>query len=68
MGEFFFGLEKVGETFEYRGKKYKVMVAEEKYKCLGCVFDNEGVLGCHEMICNPLLRGDERSVIYKEVK
>lgn len=70
MSAKYYGIQKVGETFEYNGKKYKVM-AGRRYEdvCLKCVFHEGNALGCHEMACMPFRRrDDENEVYYKEVK
>lgn len=65
----FYGTEKVGETFEYNGKKYKVMAGEiDENVCLKCVFSNKDVAGCYIMACMPFRRrDDDKEVYYKEV-
>ncbi|MED9962348.1 MAG: hypothetical protein U0J38_04235 [Bacteroidales bacterium] len=64
-----YGTEKVGETFEYNGKTYKVMENRRSENvCLGCVFYEGRVSGCYEMACNPFLRDGKSSVYYEEVK
>lgn len=69
MSEVFYGMEKVGETFEYNGKKYKVMDSRRRENvCLNCVFYKGRVSGCYEMACNPFLRDGKSSVYYEEVK
>lgn len=66
----YYGTEKVGETFEYNGKKYKVMSgARDANVCLMC--DLHKAVGCHcyEMQCMPSMREDDKeNIYYKEVK
>lgn len=67
MSEKYYGEEKVGETFEYNGKTYKVMDNRRMENvCLNCVF-YEGDVGCYEMACAPFLRDGKSSVYYIEV-
>lgn len=69
MSEMYYGSEKVGETFEYNEKKYKVMACESDGDlCMNCVFreDNE-IASCCEMACESLWREDEKDVYYIEV-
>lgn len=64
-----YGTEKVGETFEYEGKRYKVMDNRRKENvCLNCAFYEGKIAGCYKMACAPFLRGDESSVFYEEVR
>jgi len=57
MSAKYYGTEKVGETFEYRGKKYKVMDNRRgENVCLNCVFYDGKVAGCYEMACNPFFK------------
>jgi hypothetical protein len=68
MSAMYYGTEKVGETFEYNGKKYKVMDNRRRENvCLNCAFYREDV-GCYEMACAPFLRDYKSSVYYTEVK
>lgn len=68
MSAKYYGTEKVGETFEYNGKKYKVMDNRRRENvCLNCVFYEGEVAGCYEMACNPFLRDGISSVYYIEV-
>lgn len=60
----FYGTEKVGETFEYEGKKYRVL-KEDCSRCECCDFKEKA---CHEMGCMPFERDDKKSVFYKEVE
>ena len=64
----YYGSEKVGETFEYNGKKYKVMSGSRDVNvCLMC--DLHKAAGCHEMRCMPFMREDDKgNIYYKEVK
>lgn len=65
----YYGTEKVGETFEYNGKKYKVMAYKGgKHPCLNCAFYDGKEVGCYEMACAPFLRDNESGVYYEEVK
>lgn len=66
----YYGTEKVGETFEYNGKKYKVMAGRRgENVCVNCVFHEGKVDGCYIMACMPFRRrDDENEVYYKEVK
>lgn len=69
MSAKYYGTEKVGETFEYNGKKYRAMENKGRENvCLNCVFYEGRVSGCYEMACNPFLRDDINSVYYEEVK
>lgn len=65
-----YGTEKVGETFEYNGKTYKVVACGEYAvpECSGCVFYKNAIVGCHEMGCNSFERKDSTSVYYTEVE
>jgi hypothetical protein len=68
MSAKYYGTKKVGETFEYDGKKYRVMNgARDVNVCLMC--DLHEIKGCHEMCCLPFMReGDKGNIYYKEVK
>jgi hypothetical protein len=68
MSAKYYGTEKVGETFEYNGKKYKVMANRGGiHPCLNCVFYDGKVAGCYEMACAPFLRDNKSGVYYEEV-
>ena len=61
---------KIGETFEFEGKKLKVM-KDEKGSCDGCFFDNEDDCSSRNPtagICNGYRRTDKKPVIFVEVK
>ena len=59
----------IGETFEYEGKKLKVV---EQVLCKGCVFFIGYANNCksrkHEITGSCTYRKDLKSVIFKEVK
>lgn len=56
---------KIGETFEYEGKTYKV-VKEYANSCRGCAFI--GTEGCNKMACGNLVREDGTGVVFVKVK
>ena len=61
---------KIGETFEFEGKKLKVM-KDEKGSCDGCFFDNEDDCSSRNPtagICNGYKRTDKKPIIFVEVK
>lgn len=66
MSAKFYGTEKVGETFEYNGKKY-IVLREDCSRCECCDIGLKNG-ACHEMGCMPFLRDDGMMVFYKEVK
>lgn len=58
----YYGTEKIGEEFEYRGKEYRVL-PEDCSRCDCC--DIKSIDGaCHEMACMPFQREDKRNVFY----
>lgn len=68
MSAKYYGTEKIGETFEYNGKTYKVMT-DERYRgvCFKCAFNKSSVSGCNKMKCLPFKREDGKNVYYIEV-
>ena len=61
---------KIGETFEFEGKKLKVM-KDEKGSCDGCFFDNEDdccIRNPTAGTCNGYTRTDKEPVIFVEAK
>lgn len=56
---------KLGETFEYKGKKYTTVKAVTD-ECLECAFSR--FITCTLMTCIDSDRDDKTNVIFKEVK
>ena len=56
---------KVGETFEYEGKKY-VVKEGSACDCLKCAFGDDSP-ACHKFRCTPSGREDSKWVHFKEV-
>lgn len=62
---------KIGEVFEFEGRKYKVVERVNKHDlyCDRCAFDIEsGCLGSSRGWCSLKWRQDEKDVIFVEVK
>ena len=59
---------KIGEVFEFRGKKLKV--TEHRSDCVGCFFDGQFKSCLKEETgeCGEYIRSDHKSVIFVEVK
>jgi D-arabinose 1-dehydrogenase-like Zn-dependent alcohol dehydrogenase len=64
MSAKYYGTEKIGETFMFEGKKYKV-VEDRDAHCDHCAFSNADTC---EMQCYPSGREDGKFVKYVEVK
>lgn len=58
---------KVGEVFEFEGKRYEVVEAPDTGYCYGCAFINKPVSYCMN-VSKCLDREDRESVIFVEVK
>ena len=60
---------KIGETFEYEGKTFRVK-EDENYGCHGCFFYKRCTLSVIKMVgqCDPDCRTDGKSVIFVEVQ
>ena len=61
--------KKIGETFEYEGKTFRVK-EDENYGCHGCFFYKRCTLSVIKMVgqCDPDCRTDGKSVIFVEVQ
>lgn len=65
MSEKLYGTEKVGETFEYEGKRYEVIDGCWEFdQCVKCALYKDN--GCWEMGCSEHLRTDKKSVYYRQ--
>ena len=60
---------KIGETFEYEGKTFRVK-EDENYGCHGCFFYKRCTLSVIKMVgqCDPDCRTDGKNVIFVEVR
>ena len=57
---------KIGETFTYKGKTYKILKAT--YGCRGCAFYKQTCVGINKIEkCFTIYRKDKTSVIFKKI-
>lgn len=64
---------KIGELFEYEGKKIKCVEDLDLQMCKICLIKDFNLKSCYCIsdvigVCSPILRGDSKNVIFVEVK